>query len=113
MTVLESRPVTVKNRLYYGDNLDVLRVDGITRQGGNMKNVARSGWILVGVILGALATSWIAPTMSAQNDQTRLKVTRVSASLAQAVFIKDTKSTGCWFVVANAGVAMAPAEACQ
>jgi hypothetical protein len=78
-----------------------------------MKNVTRSGWILVGVVLGALATSWIAPTMSAQNDQTRLKVTLASANFAQAAFIKDTKSTGCWFVVANAGVAMAPAEACQ
>ncbi|RPH54574.1 MAG: hypothetical protein EHM89_18385 [Acidobacteria bacterium] len=87
-----------------------------------MKNVTRIGWILVGVVLGALATSWIAPTMSAQNDRprlqvtndrTRLKVTLASASIAQAAFIKDTKSNGCWFVVANAGVAMAPAEACQ
>jgi hypothetical protein len=78
-----------------------------------MNNVTRSGWILVGVVLGALATSWIAPTMSAQNDQTRLKVTLASANLAQAAFIKDTKSTGCWFVVANAGVAMAPPEACK
>jgi hypothetical protein len=67
----------------------------------------------MGVVLGALATNWIAPTMSAQNDQPRLRVTLTSANIAQAAFIKDTKSTGCWFVVANAGVAMAPAEACQ
>lgn len=78
-----------------------------------MKNVTRGGWILVGVVLGVLATSWIAPTMSAQNDQARLKVTLASANFAQAAFIKDTKSTGCWFVVANAGVAVAPPEACQ
>lgn len=78
-----------------------------------MKHVTRSGWILLGVVLGALATSWIAPTMSAQNNQARLKVTLASASFAQAAFIKDTKSTGCWFVVADAGVAIAPPEACQ
>lgn len=78
-----------------------------------MKNVTRSGWILVGVVLGALATNWIAPTIAAQSDRTRLKVALASAGVAQAAFIKDTKSTGCWFVVANAGVAMAPAEACQ
>ena len=78
-----------------------------------MKKVTRSGWILVGVVLGALGTSWIAPTMSAQNDQTRLKVTLASANFAKAAFIKDTKSTGCWFVVANAGVATSPPEACQ
>ena len=78
-----------------------------------MKNVARSGWLLLGMVLGALATSWIVPTMSAQNDRTRLNVTLASASFAQAAFIKDTKSTGCWFVVANAGVAIAPPEACQ
>ena len=75
--------------------------------------VKRGGWILIGMVLGALATSWIAPTMTAQTDQRRLKVTLASANLAQAAFIKDTKSTGCWFVVANAGVAVAPAEACQ
>lgn len=78
-----------------------------------MSNVKRGGWILIGMVLGALATSWIAPTMAAQTDRTRLKVTLASANLAQAAFIKDTKSTGCWFVVANAGVAVAPAEACQ
>ena len=78
-----------------------------------MKNVTRGGWILVGVVLGALATSWSAPTMSAQNDRARLKVTLTSANFAQAAFIKDTRSTGCWFAVANAGVAVAPPEACQ
>jgi hypothetical protein len=88
-------------------------VDEITEREDNMKNVRRGGWILVGVLLGALATSWFAPTMSAQNDPTRLKVALASASIAQAAFIKDTKSTGCWLVVANAGVAVAPAEACQ
>ena len=81
--------------------------------GDNMKNVTRSGWILVGVVLGALATSWTAPTLTAQNDQPRLRVTLTSANLAQAAFIKDTKSSGCWFVVANAGVAIAPPEACK
>ena len=78
-----------------------------------MSNVNRGGWILIGIVLGALATSWIAPTLSAQNDQTRLKVTLASANIAKAAFVKDTKSTGCWFVVANAGVAIAPPEACQ
>ena len=78
-----------------------------------MKNVTRIGWILVGVVLGVLATTWVAPTMSAQNDRTRLKVTLASANIAQGAFVKDTKSTGCWFVVANTGVAMAPPEACQ
>ena len=78
-----------------------------------MSNVKRGGWILIGMMLGGLVGSSMQAVQAQRNDPGRLKVTLASASIGQGAFIKDTKSTGCWFVVANAGVAMAPAEACQ
>ena len=78
-----------------------------------MSNVKRGGWILIGMILGGLVGSSMKAVQAQPNAPGRLKVTLASASIGQGAFIKDTKSTGCWFVVANAGVAMAPPEACQ
>ena len=82
-----------------------------------MSNVKRGGWILIGIVLGALAASSMSAVQAQPNDPKRLTVTYTSTGLGQAAFIKDTKSVGCWFVVtqANAGVAMvtAPPEACS
>ena len=82
-----------------------------------MSNVNRGGWILVGIVLGALGASSMAAVKAQPNDAKRLTVTHATAGIGQAAFIKDTKSAGCWLVVtqANAGMAMvtAPAEACQ
>src|SRR5688572_7125225 len=82
-----------------------------------MSNVKRGGWILMGMVLGALAASSMSAVQAQPNDPKRLTVTYTSTGFGQAAFIKDTKSVGCWFVVtqANAGVAMvtAPPEACS
>ena len=82
-----------------------------------MTNVKRGGWVLIGMVLGALVASSIGTVKAQPNDAKRLTVKYASTSMGQAAFIKDTKSAGCWFVVtqANAGVAMvtAPVEACQ
>ena len=78
-----------------------------------MSNVNRGGWILIGIVLGALGASSMAAVSAQPSDAKRLIVTHTSAGIGKAAFIQDTKSTGCWFVVANAGVAIAPAEACK
>jgi hypothetical protein len=82
-----------------------------------MSNVKRGGWVLIGVVVGALAASSIGALKAQSVDPRRLKVTVAGATVAQATFIKDTKSTGCWLVMTrgNDGVAMvtAPPEACE
>jgi hypothetical protein len=82
-----------------------------------MSIMKRGGWILVGVVIGALAASSSRGVTAQSQDGTRLKLTTTSAGIGQAIFIKDTKSTGCWFVVsqpnAGVGIATAPPEACE
>lgn len=85
-----------------------------------MNILTRSGWILVGVVVGALGTSSLSAvkqqTVSHAPDSSRLVVSLHNASVGMAAFIKDTKSEGCWIVLTkNDGMAIAPAPvpACQ
>ena len=85
-----------------------------------MNIITRSGWILVGVVVGAIGTSSLSAvrqqTVSHAPDSSRLVVSLHSATIGQAAFIKDTKSEGCWIALTkNDGVSIAPApiSACQ
>lgn len=73
------------------------------------------GWILIGVIIGALAAGSInAVKAQGSADAARLKVSALMpiGPFGMGTFVKDTKSTGGWLVSAN-GIAVAPLEACQ
>jgi hypothetical protein len=85
-----------------------------------MNIITRFGWILVGVVVGAIGTSSLGAvkqqTVSHAPDSSRLVVSLHSATVGQAAFVKDTKSEGCWIVITkNDGLAIAPAPipACQ
>ena len=78
--------------------------------------VKRCGWILIGVLIGALATSSIGAVKQQSAQDSRLKTTFVSTPMGFAGFVKDTKSDGCWLVFskdAAVAVATAPVQACQ
>jgi hypothetical protein len=80
-----------------------------------MSMVKRGGWILIGVIIGALAGSSInAVKAQGSADAARLKVSALMpiGPMGMGAFVKDTKTTGCWLVSATA-IAIAPPEACQ
>jgi hypothetical protein len=81
-----------------------------------MSIVKRCGWILIGVVIGALATGSIGAVKQQTVDQSRLKTTFASTPIGLAAFVKDTKSDGCWLVFskdAAVSVATAPPQACQ
>jgi hypothetical protein len=78
----------------------------------------RTGWVLMGVFIGALATGSVSAVKQQPQtvDQSRLTVALASTSLGVVAFVKDTKSDGCWFVFSkDTGVSVAPAPhaACQ
>ena len=81
-----------------------------------MSMVKRCGWILIGVVIGALASSSIGAVKQQSADQSRLKTTFASTPMGLAAFVKDTKSDGCWLVFSKdtaVAVATAPVQACQ
>jgi len=83
-----------------------------------MSVVKRGGWILIGVVIGALATSSISAVRVKEQpmDTSRLRVTLAANPLGTAAFVKDNKSTGCWLVFSKdsaMSVVTAPPEACQ
>jgi hypothetical protein len=81
-----------------------------------MSIVKRCGWILIGVVIGALASSSIGAVKQQSADQSRLKTTFASTPMGFAAFVKDTKSDGCWLVFskdAAVSIATAPVQACQ
>jgi hypothetical protein len=78
----------------------------------------RTGWVLMGVFIGALATSSVSAVKQQPQtvDASRLTVALASTSLGVVAFVKDTKSEGCWFVFSKdtgVSVAQAPHAACQ
>jgi hypothetical protein len=82
----------------------------------SMRIVKRCGWILIGVIIGALATSSLGARKQQSADESRLKTSFATTPMGLAAFVKDTKSDGCWLVFskdAAVSVATAPAQACQ
>ena len=81
-----------------------------------MSIVKRCGWIVIGVVIGALATGSIGAVRRQDADQSRLKTTFASTPMGLAAFVKDTKSDGCWLVFskdAAVAIATAPTQACQ
>jgi hypothetical protein len=83
-----------------------------------MSTVKRVGWILIGVLIGGLAGSSIAATkaqLPSQSNEMRITSTMVPTPEGTVVFLKDTKSAGCWLLLRHpngTSVAVAPAEAC-
>ncbi len=84
-----------------------------------MRIMQRVGWILTGVVIGAVATSSSGPVKGQFQEPPRLQVSIVTAGSlgAMAAFIKDTKSGGCWLSLrhGNSGVSLvvAPLAACE
>ena len=84
-----------------------------------MRTMKRVGWILIGVIIGALATGSSGAVKEQFQESPRLKVSVVRAGNlgAMAAFIKDTRSGGCWLSLRhrNSGVSLvtAPLAACE
>jgi len=79
-----------------------------------MSIMKRGGWILIGVIIGALAASSInAVKAQGSTDAARLKVIALMpiGPVGMGAIVKDTKSPGCW-LVSNTAMAVAPPEAC-
>jgi hypothetical protein len=77
----------------------------------------RTGWVLVGLIIGALATSSLGAVKEQAQAPSRLTVsTAAVTTVGVAAFVKDTKSAGCWIVFSKdsgVSVATAPVQACQ
>ncbi len=84
-----------------------------------MRTMKRVGWILIGVIIGALATSSSGAGKEQFQEPPRLKVSFVTAGNlgAMAAFIKDTRSGGCWLSLQRGDAAVslvtAPPSACE
>jgi hypothetical protein len=86
-----------------------------------MEGMKRIGWILVGVVTGALATgSMTAVRQLPESPQRRLTIfTQTSiAGSRTAYLIKDAKGEGCWLMITSnnpdgpVALAAAPAPAC-
>ena len=85
-----------------------------------MTIVKRSGWVLIGVLVGAVGSSSLGAVRQAvvmhQPDTNRLTVSLASTPVGTAAIVKDTKSEGCWIVFSGqsaVSVATAPAQACR
>jgi hypothetical protein len=85
-----------------------------------MRNVKRTGWVLIGAVIGGLATNSVSAVKlqvrSDAVDPSRLTVALASTSMGTVGFVKDTKSSGCWIVFTGqsaVSIATAPAEACR
>jgi hypothetical protein len=83
-----------------------------------MNNLKRAGWILIGVLIGGLAGSSMAATKAQLSEDPRIKATTTMGvgAVGWVSFVRDSKSNGCWVVVAKdqgVAVAVAPAEACN
>ena len=79
----------------------------------------RTGWVLVGAVVGALATGSVGAVKQQAHapDPSRLTVALASTSVGMAAFVKDTRSDGCWIVFIRgddgASIAPAPGPACS
>jgi hypothetical protein len=86
-----------------------------------MGTARRIGWILIGVLVGAIATTSFGAAREPQSGRvTRLIVMGTSSPLQthNFSFIKDTKSGACWLAALSGpeggmSIATAPAEACE
>jgi|tagenome__1003787_1003787.scaffolds.fasta_scaffold19609826_1 hypothetical protein len=81
-----------------------------------MNIVTRAGWILIGVLVGVLATHSMSAATVQESNESRLKLTMMPSPIGTIHFLRDTKSNGCWLVIdraTGASLAVAPAEACQ
>lgn len=87
-----------------------------------MAVVKRIGWVLLGVLIGAFSTSALVATKQLPEVPTpRLAAfgrTSIGGSRT-ATLIRDTKSAGCWLLIAAPGadggmvLAPAPESACS
>jgi len=84
----------------------------------------RLGLLLIGVVIGIVATTVVGSEAKQQQpDRRRLSMTMEESAqipngtINQIGFIKDRRSGGCWIVILKgdhgAGVAPAPAPACE
>jgi hypothetical protein len=87
-----------------------------------MRTATRLGWIMVGVLIGVLATSVMGTVRAQQTGAPgRFVLTETSEmknSLVYSLFfVRDTKSNACWIAAGGGGaltaLAPAPATACQ
>ena len=86
-----------------------------------MDRMKRIGWILVGVVIGALATGSMAAVRQLPDPpQRRLTIFTQNTVIGSktAYLIKDAKSEGCWLMISSnssdgpVALAPAPAPAC-
>ena len=86
-----------------------------------MDSMKRIGWILVGVVIGALATGSMAAVRQLPEVATQRRlavITENSVGPRHAYLIKDAKSEGCWLMISSGGsdgtaaLAQAPTPAC-
>lgn len=79
----------------------------------------RVGWVLVGVVIGGLASSSLAAGRMPQERPQRLVVTSAGGfGSGGADFIKDTKTGACWLMLRSrddmsGALAPAPAASCE
>ena len=82
-----------------------------------MDRMKRIGWILVGVVIGALATGSMAAVRQLPEPPQRRLVVFMDNQIGRrtASLIKDTRGDGCWLMIttgnADGPVAIAPAPA--
>lgn len=84
-----------------------------------MKAMKSMGLVVIGLVVGVMATGSLSARhgQSRSTSQGRLVISRVEPNgKTELVFIRDTKSSGCWLGVdVGQGVvslAVAPTEAC-
>jgi hypothetical protein len=88
-----------------------------------MEIMRRLGWVLIGAMLGSLGTGALAArhAPSAQRPETRLEIVGAPApaKTGNFVFIRDSKTGGCWLGVMRTtqegvvSVAEAPNASCR
>jgi hypothetical protein len=78
------------------------------------------GWILIGVVIGALASTALTAANARQEPASRRLLVLAAGPLQtfSTSFIKDTKTGACWLAVrsrddVSAALAPAPAASCE
>ena len=86
-----------------------------------MSILNRSGWILIGVVIGALASTALTAASARQEKTTSRRLLVQAAGPLQTIstsFIKDTKTGACWLAIrsrddVSTSLAPAPAASCE
>jgi hypothetical protein len=81
------------------------------REAHMVSNMKRMAWVLVGVVMGAVAATSLHARVQLPQPQSRLvEVGNSTVGGRSAYVIRDAQGAGCWLMISSSdGVALAPA----